>query len=46
MPRHGADGFMGSHLTDALVHIGAEVVAFVRATSSGRSTTSVTSAAI
>jgi dTDP-glucose 4,6-dehydratase len=31
----GADGFMGSHLTDALVHIGAEVVAFVRATSSG-----------
>ena len=31
----GADGFMGSHLTDALVEIGAEVVAFVRATSSG-----------
>jgi len=31
----GADGFMGSHLTDALVHLGAEVVAFVRATSSG-----------
>ena len=31
----GADGFMGSHLTDALVQIGAEVVAFVRATSSG-----------
>ena len=31
----GADGFMGSHLTDALVHIGAEVIAFVRATSSG-----------
>src|SRR6059036_2799799 len=26
---------MGSHLTDALVHIGAEVIAFVRATSSG-----------
>jgi dTDP-glucose 4,6-dehydratase len=31
----GADGFMGSHLTDALVHLGAEVIAFVRATSSG-----------
>src|SRR5437762_7492637 len=31
----GADGFMGSHLTDALVQLGAEVVAFVRATSSG-----------
>jgi dTDP-glucose 4,6-dehydratase len=31
----GADGFMGSHLTDALVGIGAEVTAFVRATSSG-----------
>jgi dTDP-glucose 4,6-dehydratase len=31
----GADGFMGSHLTDALVEIGADVVAFVRATSSG-----------
>src|SRR5580698_1083875 len=31
----GADGFMGSHLTDALVGLGAEVVAFVRATSSG-----------
>ena len=31
----GADGFMGSHLTDALVEIGAEVIAFVRATSSG-----------
>src|SRR5690349_6332788 len=31
----GADGFMGSHLTDALVHLGAEEVAFVRATSSG-----------
>jgi dTDP-glucose 4,6-dehydratase len=31
----GADGFMGSHLTDALAHIGAEVIAFVRATSSG-----------
>ena len=31
----GADGFMGSHLTDALVEIGAEVHAFVRATSSG-----------
>jgi dTDP-glucose 4,6-dehydratase len=31
----GADGFMGSHLTDALVHIGARVHAFVRATSSG-----------
>jgi len=31
----GADGFMGSHLTDALVQLGAEVTAFVRATSSG-----------
>jgi dTDP-glucose 4,6-dehydratase len=31
----GADGFMGSHLTDALVEIGANVTAFVRATSSG-----------
>jgi dTDP-glucose 4,6-dehydratase len=31
----GADGFMGSHLTEALVAIGAHVVAFVRATSSG-----------
>jgi dTDP-glucose 4,6-dehydratase len=31
----GADGFMGSHLTEALVHLGANVVAFVRATSSG-----------
>jgi dTDP-glucose 4,6-dehydratase len=31
----GADGFMGSHLTDALHHVGANVVAFVRATSSG-----------
>jgi dTDP-glucose 4,6-dehydratase len=31
----GADGFMGSHLTDALVHLGAHVIAFVRATSSG-----------
>ncbi len=31
----GADGFMGSHLTEALVHLGAHVVAFVRATSSG-----------
>jgi len=31
----GADGFMGSHLTDALVELGAEVHAFVRATSSG-----------
>ena len=31
----GADGFMGSHLTDALHHIGANVIAFVRATSSG-----------
>src|SRR4051812_5183928 len=31
----GADGFMGSHLTEALVELGAEVVAFVRATSSG-----------
>jgi dTDP-glucose 4,6-dehydratase len=31
----GADGFMGSHLTDALVELGAQVHAFVRATSSG-----------
>jgi dTDP-glucose 4,6-dehydratase len=31
----GADGFMGSHLTDALVELGAKVHAFVRATSSG-----------
>ncbi len=31
----GADGFMGSHLTEALVHLGANVQAFVRATSSG-----------
>jgi len=31
----GADGFMGSHLTEALVHVGARVIAFVRATSSG-----------
>src|SRR6195952_64982 len=31
----GADGFMGSHLTDPLVELGAEVIAFVRATSSG-----------
>ena len=31
----GADGFMGSHLTDALVELDAKVVAFVRATSSG-----------
>src|SRR5687768_18285933 len=31
----GADGFMGSHLTDALVELGADVHAFVRATSSG-----------
>jgi dTDP-glucose 4,6-dehydratase len=31
----GADGFMGSHLTGALVHLGANVHAFVRATSSG-----------
>ncbi len=31
----GADGFMGSHLTDALVELGAHVHAFVRATSSG-----------
>ena len=27
----GADGFMGSHLTDALVSLGANVHAFVRA---------------
>ena len=31
----GADGFMGSHLTEALVHLDAKVHAFVRATSSG-----------
>ncbi len=31
----GADGFMGSHLTEALVGIDANVHAFVRATSSG-----------
>ena len=31
----GADGFMGSHLTDALVQLDANVHAFVRATSSG-----------
>jgi dTDP-glucose 4,6-dehydratase len=31
----GADGFLGSHLADALVFLGAEVHAFVRATSSG-----------
>lgn len=31
----GADGFMGSHLTEALVDLGARVHAFVRATSSG-----------
>jgi dTDP-glucose 4,6-dehydratase len=31
----GADGFMGSHLTEALVRLDANVHAFVRATSSG-----------
>ena len=31
----GADGFMGSHLTGALVELGAHVHAFVRANSSG-----------
>src|SRR5690242_14581803 len=31
----GADGFMGSHLTEALVALRANVIAFVRATSSG-----------
>jgi dTDP-glucose 4,6-dehydratase len=31
----GADGFMGSHLTEALVELDANVIAFVRATSSG-----------
>jgi len=31
----GADGFMGSHLTDACVEAGADVHAFVRVTSSG-----------
>jgi dTDP-glucose 4,6-dehydratase len=31
----GADGFMGSQLTDALAGLGARVHAFVRATSSG-----------
>lgn len=31
----GADGFVGSHLVDRLVKLGADVHAFVRATSSG-----------
>jgi dTDP-glucose 4,6-dehydratase len=31
----GADGFMGSHLVDALVELDANVIAFGRATSSG-----------
>ena len=31
----GADGFVGSHLVDALVDFGADVHAFIRATSSG-----------
>jgi dTDP-glucose 4,6-dehydratase len=31
----GADGFVGSHLTEALVELGAHVHAFARATSSG-----------
>ncbi len=31
----GADGFIGSHLVETLVNIGADVHAFVRATSSG-----------
>jgi dTDP-glucose 4,6-dehydratase len=31
----GADGFIGSHLTEALVELDAHVIAFVRATSSG-----------
>jgi dTDP-glucose 4,6-dehydratase len=31
----GAGGFVGSHLTDTLVDVGADVHAFVRATSSG-----------
>lgn len=31
----GADGFMGSHLTEELVHQGANVHVFIRATSSG-----------
>ena len=31
----GADGFVGSHLTDRLVEAGADVHIFVRATSSG-----------
>jgi dTDP-glucose 4,6-dehydratase len=31
----GADGFIGSHLTEGLVALGANVIAFVRATSSG-----------
>lgn len=31
----GADGFIGSHLVDYLVDVGADVHAFVRATSSG-----------
>jgi dTDP-glucose 4,6-dehydratase len=31
----GADGFMGSHLAEALVHLGSNVLAVARATSSG-----------
>jgi dTDP-glucose 4,6-dehydratase len=31
----GADGFMGSHLVEALLALGAKVICFVRATSSG-----------
>ncbi len=31
----GADGFVGSHLTEQLVEFGADVHVFVRATSSG-----------
>ena len=31
----GSDGFIGSHLTEALVELDANVIAFVRATSSG-----------
>ncbi len=34
----GADGFLGSHLTEKLVEYGASVIAFVRASSSGQLT--------
>jgi dTDP-glucose 4,6-dehydratase len=32
----GADGFMGSHLAEALVNVGADVHVFVRATNRDR----------